>query len=174
MSRTPHVLNAALLALLVAGSLWAYPDLPARIPRHFSLGGAATAYWPASLVHWMLLPAVAAVTAGSVYLSVWLVGVLPLSWLNVSNAASLERLDAEGRRAIRRRLRGVLAGLAAPVLVLFGALQAGIYRVATTEATALPAFVTGTVVAALVAVLGVAAWVTLRLPAWIDEHAGSS
>jgi hypothetical protein len=37
MRRCAHVVNAALLALLVGGSLWVYPFLPARIPRHFGI-----------------------------------------------------------------------------------------------------------------------------------------
>jgi uncharacterized membrane protein len=50
MSRALHVANAALLVPLFAGSLWAYPALPERIPRRFSLGGEANAYWAAALV----------------------------------------------------------------------------------------------------------------------------
>lgn len=41
MRRWAHVVNAALLILLFGSSLWVYPFLPARIPRHFGIGGVA-------------------------------------------------------------------------------------------------------------------------------------
>ncbi|MCS3633347.1 hypothetical protein GGP57_000638 [Salinibacter ruber] len=64
MDRLTHGLNAALSLLLVGGSLWVFPTLPARVPRHFGLGGTADAYWDATLLHWMVLPAIAIVVVG--------------------------------------------------------------------------------------------------------------
>ena len=64
MDRLTHGLNAALSLLLVGGSLWVFPTLPARVPRHFGLGGTADAYWDATLLHWMALPAIAIVVVG--------------------------------------------------------------------------------------------------------------
>ncbi len=67
MHRLVHGLNAGLALLLIGGSLWAFPRLPVRIPRHFGLGGTADAYWAATLVHWMLVPAIALIVVGLVY-----------------------------------------------------------------------------------------------------------
>jgi len=50
MDRLAHVLDAILPLLLVRGSLWVFPTLPAQVPRHFGLGGTADAYWDATLL----------------------------------------------------------------------------------------------------------------------------
>lgn len=71
MRRLVHVLNAGLALLLVGGSLWTFPQLPARIPRHFGLGGTADAYWAATLVHWLILPGIA-IAAAALGLAWWL------------------------------------------------------------------------------------------------------
>lgn len=172
MRRCAHVVNAALLALLVGGSLWVYPFLPARIPRHFGIGGLADAYWETTLARWLLLPLIAAGTALSVYGCVWVVRTLPHSWINVPNPERFEALDETDQRAVRARMRGLLYGIVAPTLVMFGALQYGTYHVATTDATALPAPVTAVTAGALVALSGLVALLVWRTRVWIDERAG--
>jgi len=67
MGRILHVLNVGLALLLVGGSLWAYPHLPAQIPRHVGLDSTADAYWAATLMHWMLFPGIALAVAGLMY-----------------------------------------------------------------------------------------------------------
>lgn len=66
MRRLAHLLNAGLAVLLVVESLWAFPILPARIPRHFGIGGAVDAYWAATIGHWMLLLGITLTAVGLV------------------------------------------------------------------------------------------------------------
>jgi uncharacterized membrane protein len=172
MHRRAHAVNAVLLGLLVGGSLWAYPALPGQIPRHFGLGGVADAYWETTLARWLLLPLIAAGTVLSVYGGVWIMRTLPSSWVNVPNPEVFRALDAADRRAVRARMRGLLYWIAAPTLVMFGALQYGTYHVATTDATALPGLVNVLTVGSLVALLGLVALLVYRTRAWIEERAG--
>src|SRR5688572_30642422 len=56
-----RLLNAVLLLALFAGSAWAYPRLPERIPVHFGLTGEPDAWAVRSAGSWFMLPAIAAV-----------------------------------------------------------------------------------------------------------------
>ncbi len=172
MGRPVHVVNAVLIALLFGGSLWAYPALPDRIPRHFGIGGVADAYWDASLGHWLLLPLIATGTAILVHASIWAMKTLPSSWVHVPNPEQFAALDDADQRAVRARMRGLLYWMVPPVLVLFGALQYGTYHVATTDATALPVLVNALTIGSLGAIFGVVALLVWRTRRWIEERAG--
>jgi uncharacterized membrane protein len=137
MRRLFHLLNFGLALLLAGGSLWAYPRLPARIPRHFGLGGTADAYWSATVVHWMLLPCIALAMAGLVYGAAWSIGRAPDS-INVPNQQQYDALAPSDQRVILRDVQAFLYGTATAVLVLFLVGQWGTYHVATTASNALP------------------------------------
>ena len=171
-TRLPHVVNAGLLALLIGGSLWAYPALPEQIPRHFGLYGQADAYWATTLLRWMLLPIVAVVTGGIVYGSAWLIGQAPDA-VNVPNQAQYDQLSPHQKRLVTASVQRAVCWMNAPLFVVFGAIQSGGYHVATTAATALPAPVIGTMAAGLLAVLGIAVglgrWMRRRVQQLADS-----
>jgi len=166
MRRLLHLLNLGLGLLLVGGSLWAYPRLPARIPRHFGLGGTADAYWGATVVHWMLLPCIALAVAGLVYGAAWWIGRAPGS-INVPNQQQYEALAPSAQRVILRDVQAFLYGTANAVLVLFSVIQASTYHVATTGSDALPTVgwvvSIGMPVGLLAAALGLAWWLPRRV-----------
>jgi len=172
--RLAHATTAVLLALLFGGSLWVYPTLPDQVPRHFGLTGVADAYWETTLARWLLLPLVAAGTALVVYGSVWAMKALPPSWVNVSNPEHFAALDEADRRAVRARMCGLLYWIAPPTLVLFGGLQYGIYYVATTDATALPALVNGLTIGSLTAILGIVGLLVWGTRTWVDQRADTT
>lgn len=114
MRRLVHAVNAGLLLLLFAGSLWVYPALPDQIPRHFGLAGGVDAYWQATLVHWMLLPVVALGVTAVIYGCAWIVGKNPSS-VNVPNQQRYDALDpTDKRRVVRLRTEPVSSALEMP------------------------------------------------------------
>ena len=48
LHRTLHLLNLALAAALVAGTVVAFDALPGTLPQHFGLDGAADGWAPTS------------------------------------------------------------------------------------------------------------------------------
>ncbi|MEF8815463.1 MAG: DUF1648 domain-containing protein [Salinibacter sp.] len=172
MRRLVHGLNAGLALLLIGGSLWAFPRLPARIPRHFGLGGTADAYWDATLLHWMLVPAIALVVVGIVYGAAWWTGHAPGS-VNVPNQQKYDALAPAEKRVILRDVQVFLYGAATAMLVLFSVIQASTYHVATTGANALPTAGWGVSIAMpvglLVAALGLAWWLPRRVRGLADD-----
>lgn len=151
--RIAHFLNVALLVLSLGASLWVLPSLPAQIPRHFNLVGTADAYWVGTLPHWLFLPIVGVALTGLLYGIAWIVA---WSAPRTSGPARTEQASLHPSRA-RPGVTGVqlyLYWTATGMLVVFGALQWGVYRVATTPADALPPLVRGVSVVVIVAVLG--------------------
>ena len=166
MRRLMHLLNVGLALLLVGGSLWVFPHLPSRIPRHFGLGGVADAYWTATLVHWMLLPGIALAVVGIVYGAAWWTGRVPGS-VSVPNQQQYDTLDPADQRVILNDVQAFLYATATAMLVLFSVMQGSTYHVAMSASNALPTI--GTVVSIavplglLVAALGLAWWLPRRV-----------
>lgn len=173
MTRLAHGLNAVLSILLVSGSLWVFPTLPAEVPRHFGLGGTADAYWEATLLHWMVLPAVAIVVVGIVYGAAWWTGRTPTS-INVPNQEQYDALDPAHKRAVAARVQTFLYWTATAILVLFSVAQWSTYQVATSGANTLPGvgygLTLGIPVILLLASGGLAWW----LPRRVRRLAGDS
>jgi uncharacterized membrane protein len=161
MRRLLHLLNLGLALLLAGGSLWAYPQLPARIPRHFGLGGTADA----TLVHRMLIPTIGLVVAGLVYGAAWWIGRAPGS-INVPNQQRYDVLDAADKRVILTDVKMFLHGTATAMLILFAGMQWSTYHVATSGSNALPTL--GMVVSFAVPLLVLAA--ALGLTWWLPRR----
>lgn len=150
--RTAHVLNGALIVLSIGASLWVFPTLPDQIPRHFTLAGTADAYWAGTLLHWLFLPLVGAGIAALMYGLAWIVGAdgQVVRRFHLSGGGERDRSQTEAeRKAVQLYLYWTAAGM----LVLFSALQWGVYRVATSPARTLSLFVLGTTAAIVVGVL---------------------
>ena len=163
MHRLVHGLNAGLALLLIGGSLWAFPRLPVRIPRHFGLGGTADAYWAATLVHWMLVPAIALIVVGLVYGAAWVTGRASGS-INVPNQQQYDALAPAAKRTVARDVQVFLYGTATAMLVMFGAAHWGTYQVATSAADTLPGGVRGVTLGVPVLLLGAAGVLAWWLP----------
>ena len=145
---TPHILNGALLLLLFGGGLWLYPTLPEQIPHHFDLYGQADAYGDATLVRWLLLPILAGFSAVCLYGPAWLLGT--------------SEPNAEKQRVVTL-LRRALYWMTTAMLTVMLAVQVGVYVVATTAVTILPAAVGATIVAGLLAIAGITGWLVWGL-----------
>lgn len=173
MRRLLHLLNLGLPLLLVGGSLWTFPHLPAQIPRHFGIGGTADAFWEATLVHWMVLPCVAIGVAGLAYGAAWWIGTSP-STINVPNQKQYDALDPADKRVVVGHVQAFLYWTAAAMLVLFSVVQWSTYQVATSGASTLPgyglAISLGMPVVLVIAALGLAWW----LPRRVRELSGES
>jgi len=163
MDRLLHVLNGALSLLLVGGSLWVFPTLPARVPRHFGLGGTADAYWEATLLHWMAIPLIAIVVVGVVYGATWWVGTTP-SAISVPNQQQYDALRSADQRVIVGDVQTFLYGTATAMLVLFGVAQGSTYHVATSATDTLPGGVRGLTLGVPVLLLGAAGVLAWWLP----------
>ncbi len=137
MDRLTHGLNAVLSLLLVGGSLWVLPTLPARVPRHFGLGGTADAYWDATLLHWMALPAIAIVVVGGLYGAAWWVGTRPAA-VSMPDQQRYDALRPADQRLIAGHVQTFLYGTATATLVLFVVAQGSTYHVATSATNTLP------------------------------------
>ena len=106
-----------------------FPRLPAQVPRHFGLSGTADAYWDATLLHWMALPAIAIIVVVGIYGAAWWVGARP-SAVNMPNQQRYDALSPANQRAIARHVQAFLYGTATAMLVLFSAAQWSTYQVA--------------------------------------------
>lgn len=52
--RLPHLINGALVLLLLGGSLLVYPSLPEQIPQNAGFLGGSVSYWETTLLHWLV------------------------------------------------------------------------------------------------------------------------
>lgn len=151
-----RLLNLVLVGLLFAGSAWAYPRLPARIPMHFGVSGRPDRWEGRSLVSWFLLPAI---TAALALFMRWIADVgarHPHTW-NVPDKARFLALAPEARAPIVAKLQEFVAVVSVMVTVLMGAVQAGVYQAARGNEAAAPVWIMGAVGVSLVTmtVLGV-------------------
>ncbi len=172
MRRQIHLFNGGLALFLVGGSAWALPQLPARIPHHFNLVGIADAYWATTPMRWMLLPGLALAVAALLYGVAGWVGRASDS-INVPNQRQYDALAPAAKRVVCRDVQVFLYGTATAMLVLFAAIQASTYHVATTGADALPmlgwSVSIGMPVGLLAAALALAWWLPRRVRRLADE-----
>lgn len=130
MSRLLHVLNGLLLTLLVGGSLYVYPDLPDRIPLHFGADGAADRWGERSLLSWMAMPAIAAVTTVALMVLGTLLPRRP-TWINMPDRDRLLKLPVRLQRRVVEGVAHTLYLTAFMTLLMFIVLQYGAWLTAT-------------------------------------------
>lgn len=168
--RRLHLLNAALLALLVAGSLWTWSDLPAQIPVHFDWTGAADRYAEATLLQWLLLPLLALAVAGTLYASAWWIE-RRVEGLNVPNQEAFDALSAPEQRQVAALPLRYLYGLTTGVLLLFGGLQAATYHMAVQGRDTMPAYHSVATGAFLVGTLAATVWLVVAMQRRVNRLA---
>jgi uncharacterized membrane protein len=125
-----RLLNTVLLVALFAGSAWAYPRLPGRIPMHFDLAGRPDAWAGRSIFSWFMLPTVAALLAGFMR---WISGVgarNPHTW-NLPEKRRFLAMSPQARAPIVARMQEFLALVGVLVTALMGAIQVAVYQAAT-------------------------------------------
>ena len=162
MHRHLHRLNAALLVLLFAGSLWTWSDLPAQIPVHFDGSGTADRYAEATLMQWLLLPFIALAVAGTLYAMAWWIG-RNVGDLNVPDQDAFDALSESEQRQVATLPLGYLYGLAAAILALFGTMQAATYQTAVYGDGAMHAYRTVATVVVLAGILAGTVWLMVAL-----------
>lgn len=123
-----RLLNLLLVAALWAGSALAWPALPGRIPQHIGADGVTT--WRAtSASSWFLLPALATATLLLLELMRRLVRTRP-GLLNFPGREQLLALPPERQWPVTRRAMDMMDGTITIMLLIFGAVQVGLWHVA--------------------------------------------
>ena len=129
-----RLLNLALVAALLAVSIWAYPQLPDRIPTHFGAGGDPDAWSDRTVAAWFLLPGVSVFVTLLLLFVGELVGRRP-QYVNMPAKARLLELPPEEQRPILRRVQLFVYQLNALMLVILSAIQLGSWRAAQNLST---------------------------------------
>jgi uncharacterized membrane protein len=143
-----RLLNAVLLLALFAGSAWAYPRLPARIPIHFGVSGQPDRWAARSVASWFMLPAIAAALAVLLHAVSAYAMRHPESW-NMPDKRRFLALDAAAQAPIAARMREFVAFVGVVVTALLGVIQAAVYQAATGAARGLPVWSTAAIGASL-------------------------
>jgi uncharacterized membrane protein len=146
--RRYRLLNTLVLLALWAGSIWAYPRLPARIPLHFDLAGNPDGWSARSPGSWFLLPIVTTMTWAMMQLIASHAGGNPDLW-NMPDKRRFLALDRARQAPIITRMQEFISIVGIVVTALMALVQAGVYQAATGRARGLPLFATGGIVAAL-------------------------
>lgn len=125
--RLLHALNAALVVALVAFSLYIYPELPERIPRHFGAGGTPDAWGDRTLSSWLLLPLIGVGSAALMYVIAALLPTRP-HLLNIPDRKKLLELPPGLQQHVLREAAAMLYATAFVMLLMFAAIQYGAYE----------------------------------------------
>lgn len=150
------LLNAILVLTLFAGSAWAYPRLPERIPVHFGISGQPDAWAGRSVASWFLLPAVTAALALMMHAVSTSGASSPHLW-NLPDKRLFLRLPRAEQAPVIARMQRVIAMISIVLTALLSAIHAGIYHASTGGSETLPAWALGWIIASLL-VIGIAAY----------------
>ncbi len=135
-----HLVNAALLAGLFAGSVLVFDTLPERIPMHFGWDGTPDRFAQTTWLSWLALPLIALATAALCYGCAWLIAQAPEA-VNVPGCqAEYDALSSAGKQQIGTLGQRFLYWTAAGTTVLFAVIQRGSYAVATGTSEQLPSY----------------------------------
>lgn len=172
-----HVLNAALFVGLWVFTVVMYDRLPERIPGHIGLSGV-TRWEPREGGMWFLLPILATFHVFLFYALSSLASSSP-SGFNVPGKKRLLMLPPEGQRYAMEPVRPFMYGMATWLLLLFGALQVHVYRLAVAAGAGEPSSAAAILVILVLALLPLAgvAWlsraVRRRMDVWEAQPAGT-
>ncbi len=146
-----RLLNAVLLLALFAGSAWAYPRLPERVPIHFDLAGQPDA-WQSRSVGWFLLPAVALFLTGFLHGIAAVSARNPELW-NVPDKRRFLALSPQARAPIMAQLRTFVAWVGVVLTAMMCVMQAAVFRAATGASQGLPGWSLAAIGASVVAII---------------------
>jgi uncharacterized membrane protein len=126
MARALHIINALLAAGLIGFSLWAWPELPDRIPVHFDASGEPTRWAETTFWNWYLLPLMA---LAMVALNYGLALVMPRypKLVNLPDRRRLLDLPPESRQRVIAPVQEMLYALSVPLLMMFVLIQLAQY-----------------------------------------------
>ena len=159
--------HGLLLAGLWLFSLWAWPNLPERIPMHFDFHGNPDRWAAGSSYEWFLLPTVASVLVALLLAPAIAMPRIPVGTINLPNKKAFLQLPRERQLAVLGKVSVMLYSIALLPNLLMLYLQVTIYRVAQGASSGLSAVpVLAVTVAAL---LGTALWV-VHLSRAIDRE----
>jgi uncharacterized membrane protein len=124
--------NVGLMAAMLGFSLWAWPDLPERIPTHFGIDGRPDAWAEPTVLSWFGLPLMAVALTLAMY---WFRAVMPRHprWVNLPDRRRLSDIPEAARGPVVDMLSGFLALVQAHLLVIFAIIQLASYRTALGE-----------------------------------------
>lgn len=134
-ARSLKKLHLLLLAAYFGACILAWPLLPESIPVHFDFLGRVTAWTPASMAMWLMLPVLATALSAFIYA----VSAEPEAWkLSPDDLERFRALPAEDRARITESADRSTALLLNLATVTFIGLQLAVYSVARGGLTRMP------------------------------------
>ena len=129
MKRFFDTVNVCLILIMAGFALWAWPQLPERIPVHFGVDGAANGWGERSVLSWFgpFFWAVA------IYLLMGLFRVLMPRYprlVNLPDRTRLSDMPEVARGPVLEMMAGFLALVQTGLLAVFGLIQYASYRAA--------------------------------------------
>jgi uncharacterized membrane protein len=131
--RSIYALNTALIVVFLAATVAAWDVLPERIPIHFGFSGSPTRWVNRSFLSWFGLPILAAAMTLLMYGASMLAIRSPDLW-NVPDKKRFLALSPEARAPVVELLQKYLAWTATALIMVFLAVQTGVYESATGRA----------------------------------------
>ena len=123
-----RLVNVLLVAALWIGSAIVWPDLPGQIPRHIGADGVTT-WRSTSPWSWFLLPALATAVVILLHAMQRLTVRRP-GLLNIPGKEELLALPPERQAPVIARANDMMEGTITVMLLIFGAVQAGLWHAA--------------------------------------------
>lgn len=125
--RAFDAVNSFLTVGIVGFALWAWPKLPARIPKHFGPDGQPDAWGETTLGSWLFIPVLALLIVGGIG---WFRRVMPRKpgWVNLPDKTNLKKLPAVAREPVLKMMSGFLSLVQMEILVIFALIQFSTYR----------------------------------------------
>ena len=122
MKRIFDVVSIVLALGLIVFSIWAWPQLPDRIPTHYGISGRPDAWSDRSVFTWFLLPVLA---IGMALLMVWVQRFTRKhpGLVNLPSSTRLVDLPEPAREPILEALAGFLALVQTEILAIFTLIQ---------------------------------------------------
>src|SRR5687767_7689187 len=130
-------LQLVVLAIYVGAATLVYPTLPERIPTHFTIYGEPDDWSRTSFWSWFALPVICVVISAFFHVIGAISERYPAAF-NVPDKDKYLALSRAERAPVISTMRTFLEVMTLEMTVLFAALQAGMYEVASGGGEALP------------------------------------
>lgn len=137
-------LNLLLLMALFAGSAWAYPRLPERIPIHFGVSGEPDRWATRSALSWFFLPIIAAAVALFLHLASTYSARHPELW-NLPGKRRFLALDEVRQAPIIAAMQEFMALIGVMVTALMSVIHASVYSASRSPEPQMPLWMLGAI-----------------------------